>query len=166
LVVVGLVCFGFALSELTGDKTPVVAEDEPVLRAAAPAPARDTAPARGERSAEDRGAVASYTASGGGPAAGSEAAGAGAAGARPQRASAYTVVLVTSSDRAGARRVARDAARSGLEAGLLRSDDYDLGEGLWLVAVGRHDRAQATRRATRLAERYPGAYAQLLKAGG
>ena len=44
--------------------------------------------------------------------------------------SAYTVILVTSSDEAGAKKVAWEAARSGLEAGMLRSDDYaELREG-------------------------------------
>jgi hypothetical protein len=169
-IVVGLVGAGlFALSELTGDETPGIAEDEPVLRAGS-VPGRDAGTsARGgrDRTEDRRGAVAGYTASGGGSAGGSEPAGADLGRARPQKASAYTVVLVTSSDRAGARRVARDAARSGLEVGLLRSDEYDLGEGLWIVAAGRlDDHAQAARRAARLAKRYPGAYAQLLKAGG
>jgi hypothetical protein len=168
-VVVGLVCAGFALSELTGDEAPGIAEDEPVLRAAS-VPGRDAGPtARSgrDRPEDRRGAVAGYTASGGGSAAGSEPASADRAGARPQKASAYTVVLVTSSDRAGARRVARDAAQSGLDVGLLRSDDYDLGQGLWIVAAGRlDDRAQAARRAARLAKRYPGAYPQLLERGG
>ncbi len=80
----------------------------------------------------------------------------------PETASGYTVILVTSSDEAGARRVAWDAARSGLEAGLLRSDDYrDLGEGLWLVVAGRYPKAGgAEREAARLGGRYKGAYVQ------
>ena len=69
----------------------------------------------------------------------------------PEDQSAYTVVLVTSSDEAGARRVASEAARSGLEAGLLRSDDYiELGKGFWLVFAGRFpNAATAERRAAR-----------------
>jgi hypothetical protein len=71
----------------------------------------------------------------------------------------YTVVLVTTSDRPAARRVAVEAAQAGTEAGLLRSDDYDLGTGLWIVYAGRFDSQEsAERQAVNLAERYPGAY--------
>ena len=53
------------------------------------------------------------------------------------------------------------AARSGLEAGLLRSDDYDLGEGLWLVFAGRFKTAAAARApGGRSGRRYQGAYPQ------
>jgi SPOR domain len=80
----------------------------------------------------------------------------------PDDLSAYTVVLVTSSDEAGARKVAWSAARSGLEAGLLHSDDYmELGEGFWLVFAGHfRTAAAAERRAAKLGERYEGAYPQ------
>src|SRR5215217_1283247 len=85
----------------------------------------------------------------------------------PKGLTAYTVVLVTSSDRPAARRVAREAAQSGLEAGLLRSDDYDLGTNLWIVFAGRFDTQEsAQRQADNLAERYPGAYATLVKPAG
>jgi hypothetical protein len=77
----------------------------------------------------------------------------------PDGVTGYTVVLVTTSDRPAARRVAVEAAQSGLEAGLLRSDDYDLGTGLWIVYAGRFDSQEgAERQAGNLAERYPGAY--------
>lgn len=82
----------------------------------------------------------------------------------PKGVTGYTVVLVTTADHAAARRVALQASSSGLEAGLLRSDDYDLGTGLWIVFAGRFDtREGASRQATNLATRYPGAYAQLVK---
>jgi predicted nucleic acid-binding Zn ribbon protein len=82
----------------------------------------------------------------------------------PKGVSAYTVVLVSSSDKPAAREVAREAAQSGLEAGLLRSDDYNLGTGLWIVFAGRFDnQASAERQAGNLAARYPGAYATLVK---
>jgi predicted nucleic acid-binding Zn ribbon protein len=82
----------------------------------------------------------------------------------PQGVTAYTVVLVSSSDKPAARQVAREAAQSGLEAGLLRSDNYDLGEGLWIVFAGRFDtQSSAERQAGNLAPRYPGAYATLVK---
>jgi hypothetical protein len=82
----------------------------------------------------------------------------------PKGVTGYTVVLVTTADHAAARRVALQASSSGLEAGLLRSDDYDLGTGLWIVFAGRFDtRSGASRQASNLASRYPGAYAQLVK---
>jgi hypothetical protein len=82
----------------------------------------------------------------------------------PKGVTGYTVVLVTTGDHGAARRVALEASRSGLEAGLLRSDDYDLGTGLWIVFAGRFDtREGANRQAANLASRYPGAYTQLVK---
>lgn len=85
----------------------------------------------------------------------------------PRNVTAYTVVLVSSSNHAGARGVARQARRSGLEAGLLRSDDYNLGTGLWIVFTGRFDtREGAARQAAQLADRYKGAYPQLVKPVG
>jgi hypothetical protein len=138
----GAVAFGFALSELTSDD------------------------GSGTATASQRTAVAKRTASQaptGGVAASAESSdGPVALAAWPATASGYTVVLVTSSDEAGARRVAWDAARSGLEAGLLRSDDYrDLGQGLWLVVAGRYPQSGgAEREAARLGGRYKGAYVQ------
>jgi hypothetical protein len=162
-VLVGLVV---AIFGLTGDESPGIAEDEPVLRAAAE-PGRDADQGARDGTEDSRGGVAGYRASGSGTTVAGEQAGTDAGSAQPRDASAYTVVLVTSSDRAGASRVARDAERSGLDVGLLRSDEYDLGQGLWIVAAGRlDDQAQAARRAARLAKRYPGAYAQLLKPAG
>jgi len=85
----------------------------------------------------------------------------------PEGLTAYTVVLVTSGDRPAARRVAREAAQSGLEAGLLRSDDYDLGTNLWIVFAGRFDTQEsAQQQADNLGERYPGAYATRVKPAG
>ena len=85
----------------------------------------------------------------------------------PKGVTAYTVVLVSSSDKPAARQVAREAAQSGLEAGLLRSDDYDLGEGLWIVFAGRFDsQASAELQAGNLADRYPGAYATQVRPTG
>jgi hypothetical protein len=78
----------------------------------------------------------------------------------PKDTSGYTVVLVTTEDRPAAERVALEAARAGVEAGLLRSDEYNLGEGFWIVFAGRFDdQAAAERQSANLTERYPGAYA-------
>ena len=85
----------------------------------------------------------------------------------PDDLTAHTVVLVTTSDRAAARRLARQAARSGIEAGLLRGEDYNLGAGLWIVFAGRFDTPEgASQQATDLAERFPGAYPQLVEPAG
>jgi SPOR domain len=85
----------------------------------------------------------------------------------PDGLTAHTVVLVTSSDRPAALRLARQAARTGIEAGLLRADDYDLGSGMWIVFAGRFDtREGASRQAIDLAERFPGAYPQLIRPAG
>jgi sporulation related protein len=82
----------------------------------------------------------------------------------PDDLTAHTVVLVTTSDRAAARRLARQAARSGIEAGLLRGEDYNLGAGLWVVFAGRFDTPEgASQQAGDLAERFPGAYPQLVE---
>jgi hypothetical protein len=85
----------------------------------------------------------------------------------PKDLTAHTVVLVSSSDRPAALRLARSAARSGIEAGMLRSDDYNLGTGLWIVFAGRFNTAEgASRQASDLAERFPGAYPQLVEPAG
>jgi hypothetical protein len=82
----------------------------------------------------------------------------------PKGVTAHTVVLVTSSDRAGALAVAKEARGSGLEAGLMPSDPYDLGTGLWIVYSGRFTtRKGAERSASDLADRYQGAYPQLVQ---
>ena len=82
----------------------------------------------------------------------------------PKGLVAHTVVLVTSSDRGAALNVAKEARASGLEAGLLRSDPYDLGSGLWIVYSGRFTTPEgAQRQAGQLAGRYPGAYPQLIQ---
>jgi hypothetical protein len=82
----------------------------------------------------------------------------------PRGLTAHTVVLVTSSDRAAALNVAKEARGSGLEAGLLPSDPYNLGTSLWIVYSGQFTtREGAARQASELAGRYPGAYPQLIQ---
>ena len=82
----------------------------------------------------------------------------------PKGLTAHTVILVTSGDRAAALNVAKEARSKGLEAGLMRSDPYDLGTGLWIVYSGRFTSAEgAQRQAGQLAGRYPGAYPQLVQ---
>jgi hypothetical protein len=82
----------------------------------------------------------------------------------PPDLSAHTVVLLTTGDRPSAANVAREARKAGLEAGMLRSDPYDLGSGLWIVYTGQFDsRSAAARQAAGLQGRYPGAYPQLVQ---
>ena len=82
----------------------------------------------------------------------------------PEGLAAHTVVLVTSGDRPAALNVAREARSTGLEAGMLRSDPYDLGTGLWIVYTGQFTTPEgAQRQAAQLADRYPGAYPQLVQ---
>jgi predicted nucleic acid-binding Zn ribbon protein len=141
VVVLGAAGFGYALAELTddsGDDSSASADRTTTQPATAPETETDT----GEAQQPSQSLLLTW----------------------PKGVTAYTVVLVTSSDKPAATRVAREAAQSGLEAGLLRSDDYDLGTGLWIVFAGRFDnQASAERQAGNLAARYPGAYATLVK---
>jgi predicted nucleic acid-binding Zn ribbon protein len=160
VVVLGAGAFGFALSEITsGSGDEVDAAD------------RDGRPAAAAEPESGAGRGGSGTA----PEAPSAEATPGAAQPPsrslllewPDGLTAHTVVLVTTSDRPAARRVALQAARSGIEAGLLRADDYNLGSGLWIVFAGRFDSPQgAARQASDLAERFPGAYPQLVQPAG
>jgi DNA-directed RNA polymerase subunit RPC12/RpoP len=154
VIVIGAGLFGFAISELTsgdgdggGDgASPQAASEGPAVvsggeqatKTAEEAPAvTETAPAK-----ESPGSVPGW----------------------PKGVTAHTVVLVTSSDRAAALKVAKEARGTGLEAGLLRSDPYNLGSGLWIVFSGRFTTPEgAQAQAAQLAERYPGAYPQLVQ---
>jgi hypothetical protein len=152
IVVLGAAASGFALSEITSDDDGGGGGASAAPRSAAPPAAAEGEP-QAPRQAEQPAAEAQQ---------------------EPERRSllldwpddltAHTVVLVTTSDRAAARRLARQAARSGIEAGLLRGEDYNLGAGLWVVFAGRFDTPEgASRQAAGLAERFPGAYPQLVE---
>ncbi|MBA3261616.1 MAG: zinc ribbon domain-containing protein [Thermoleophilaceae bacterium] len=145
VVVIGAGAFGFALSELTSDSNnDSAAADRPEQPApATEAPQTDTDTGASQQASQSL--LLEW----------------------PKDLTAYTVVLVTTGDRPAARRVARKAAKTGLEAGLLRSDDFDLGTNLWIVFAGRFDtRASAESQAGNLGGRYPGAYATLVKPAG
>jgi hypothetical protein len=156
VTVAGAGLFGFAISELVSE-----GDDGEPRRAAATAPeqsaaAEPQAPAVVGGS-EQEAAPAEAPPFTDGPAE------PGAVPRWPPDLRAHTVVLVTTSDRPAAIRVARDARATGLEAGLMRSDPYDLGTGLWIVFSGQFTTlAGAQRQAGTLGERYPGAYAQLV----
>jgi zinc-ribbon domain/SPOR domain len=157
VVVIGAGLFGFAISELTSDDG-----DEPT-RAGAQAQGTTQESTAEKRAPAEGPAVVS---GGEQPARTAEElpeepAGADRVPGWPNDLSAHTVVLVTSSDRAAALNVAKQARASGLEAGLIRSEPYDLGTGLWIVFSGQFTTPEgAQRQAAQLADRYPGAYPQ------
>jgi hypothetical protein len=162
VIVIGAGLFGFAISELTSDdgggdeqaRQPAAAEQQE-SRAQAPG---DEGPAV-VSGAEQKTEASTETAPPEQPSANPNA-----IPGWPAGVSAHTVVLVTSSDEPAARNVAREARRAGLEAGLIRSDPYNLGTGLWIVFTGRFDtREGAVRQAAGLQDRYPGAYPQLIQ---
>jgi hypothetical protein len=157
VVVLGAGAFGFAISEITSD-----AEDEVTAadRAEQPAPSAAQGEPQGTQPEATQPSAESVQ---GTPQAPSRS----LLLEWPADLTAHTVVLVTTSDHAAARRLARQAAKSGIEAGLLRSDDFNLGTGLWIVFAGRFDTPQgAARQASDLAERFPGAYPQLVQPTG
>jgi hypothetical protein len=178
IAVLGAAASGFALSEITsddGDEAPAAGEAPPPPAAATGEPQGST---RGEEPAggSPQEPTQSGEPAGGGPpetASAQEPAGDTTQEPRrllldwPEGLTAHTVVLVTTSDRPAALRLARQAARSGIEAGLLRGDDYNLGDGLWVVFAGRFDTPEgASRQASDLAERFPGAYPRLVAPAG
>jgi hypothetical protein len=155
VVVIGAGAFGFALSEITSDDGGGSGNDQ----AAASTPPAPTA-----------GGGGSQAGGSGDPGTDTSAAGEPQHKSRsvllewPPGVTAYTVVLVTSSDKPAAHRVALEASKSGIEAGMLDSDEYDLGTGLWIVYAGRFDsQSGAAKQASNLAGRYPGAYVQRVR---
>ena len=61
----------------------------------------------------------------------------------PDDTSAYTVILLSTDTREGARTVARQAARAGIPAGVLRSEDYSsLNPGFWVVFGGEFESSE------------------------
>jgi hypothetical protein len=148
VIVIGAALFGFAISEITSSRTGEDTAD--LARPAASAEgAEQQAPAVVDGETQQP-----------------EAAPPRERGVPrwPQGLTAHTVVLVSSSDRAAALSVAKEARSSGLEAGILRSDRYNLGTGLWIVYSGRFTTPEgAQRQARQLADRYPGAYPQLVQ---
>jgi hypothetical protein len=151
LVVVGAGLFGFAISEITSDSGESGGSAAQTAPAAPQVVDGEGQAARTEPTSTQRERTAP-------PAEPSNPL------AWPRGVTGHTVVLVTTGDRPAAVAVAREARSSGLEAGLLPSDPYDLGTGLWIVFSGRFTtREGAARQAAQLAGRYPGAYPQLIQ---
>jgi hypothetical protein len=154
VIVIGAGLFGFAISELTsgdggGGGRGQASGTEPQARAEGPEAPAVVAGEEQERAQPEQ------------PAAPPRERG---VPGWPKGLTAHTVVLVTSSDRGAALGVAKEARSRGLEAGLMPSDPYDLGKGLWIVYSGQFTtREGAERQASQLARRYPGAYPQLVQ---
>jgi hypothetical protein len=149
VIVIGAGLFGFAISELTSDdgNAPTPAPVATARKPPTEAPAVVSGGEQPARTAEETPPT--------------QTAPADTVPGWPNGLSAHTVVLVTSSDHAAALRVAKQARSTGLEAGLMRSEPYDLGTGLWIVFSGQFTTAEgAQRQAAQLADRYPGAYPQ------
>jgi septal ring-binding cell division protein DamX len=84
----------------------------------------------------------------------------------PEGEDGFTVVVLSSEDRASARAFARQATQQGVKAGVLRADDYpalSASTGFFIVFVGRYaNQAGADRAAARLQRNYQGAYPQFV----
>lgn len=153
VVVIGAALFGFAIAEITSDSG---GGGQSAAQDGAPAPA--VVDGERQRPRAEGGPAQTTTTTETTPAA--------AAGPLewPPDLTAHTVVLVTTGDRAAAVSAAKEARSTGLEAGVLPSDPYDLGTNLWIVFSGRFTTPEgASSQASQLAERYPGAYPQLIQ---
>jgi cell division septation protein DedD len=82
----------------------------------------------------------------------------------PAGRSGFTVVLLSSSDQAGARSFARTAKQGGTRVGVLRSNDYSsLEKGFWIVFSGVYrTRPEADRASQRLRRGFPGGFTQFV----
>lgn len=83
----------------------------------------------------------------------------------PANTNGYTVILLTTGDRAGAAAAARTLRQQGVEVGVLESSRYpSLPKGYWNVFYGAYPtRAGAEATAARLKGNYPGAYPQYVE---
>jgi septal ring-binding cell division protein DamX len=84
----------------------------------------------------------------------------------PAGRTAYTVVLVSATSRNAADAKAEQAIKRGIQAGVLRSDDFStLRPGYWVVFAGQYDSSEeATRAADRYAEQgFGGGYPRQVK---
>jgi hypothetical protein len=83
----------------------------------------------------------------------------------PEGVEAWTVIILSSEDKAGARKRAEELVAAGTPVGLLNSSDYSsLRAGYWVVFSGQYDTAEeAQEAATGLGATAAGAYARLVK---
>jgi hypothetical protein len=168
------VAIAFAVVELTSDdevKKDDVADLDPKPTTPAPAPAAPTAPTTpaptippATREPEDPSAAPDDPASTT-PDTTPEPSSSGPA-EWPAGKTAYTVVLVSATNRNAADSKAEQAIKRGIKAGVLRSDDFSsLRPGYWVVFAGQFDTSEeATRAADRYAEQgFGGGYPREVK---
>jgi SPOR domain len=84
----------------------------------------------------------------------------------PDNEDAYTVVILASQDAASARAFAQNAVEAGVDAGILKADDYpalSASTGFFIVFVGQYpNQAKAAQAAAKLGSNYQGAYPQFV----
>jgi hypothetical protein len=90
---------------------------------------------------------------------------ASSAGTWPSGQVGWTVVLSTMYDEEGAESFARDVEDSGVDAGVLSTEEHPaLGTGVWYVFAGVYDdEIEAGEAAAELAAAYPGAFTQYVQ---
>ncbi|HWH44632.1 MAG TPA: SPOR domain-containing protein [Thermoleophilaceae bacterium] len=161
------IALALALADVAGDAEQVASAPVPTAAAPAPAPVpTDSAPvptdsAPAPPAAEEEPAPA--------PAPEEPSRTGGDLESWPADTSAYTVILVSSEDRAAAERRASSMADEGIPAGVLQSDDYSsLNPGYWVVFAGRFDTSEdAEKEAEKYASRgFPGGYPRFVNGGG
>jgi len=126
--------------------------------AASPSPVPTVTPAPGEEGGADPNGPLPSASGAGDPSGGSTAG--GAIASWPEGEDAFTVVLLSSPSRSGARKRAQELASGGTEVGLLDSDDFSsLRGGYWVVFSGRYEsREEGEQAAESLQDAAPGAY--------
>lgn len=156
IVTVG-VAFGLGLHEITSDAKTEVA-NTPRGNPAPPQKPNAGAQPRKKTTADQPSAPAKTTAKSRPPVRTPGAA------SWPAGRDGFTVVLLSSSDQAGARSFARTAKQGGTPVGVLRSNDYpSLEKGFWIVFSGVYStRTQAERASRRLSRGFPGAFVQFV----
>lgn len=82
----------------------------------------------------------------------------------PAGEEAWTVVLLSGTDRAAAEKRARELAAGGTQVGVLRSDDYaSLRPGYWVVFSGRYETQQEAQEAAKaIGAKAAGSYARFV----
>src|SRR3954471_1240193 len=149
LVVAG-VALGVGLHEITSDAKTEVAQTPRGKPAPPQKPNADTRPKKKATARQ--------------PAASRPAVKTPGAASWPAGRDGFTVVLLSSSDQAGARSFARTAKQGGTPVGVLRSNDYSsLEKGFWIVFSGVYrTRPQAEHASQRLTRGFPGGFVQFV----
>ena len=156
LVIAAGVAAGFGITQLTGEEE---GPEQITVRADRPAGADQADPGETPTAAAPTPAPAQP------PAEDQAAPQPGSPAAWPDGEEAYTVVLLTTKSKETADATASKAAQSGLDAGVLKSDDYKRFEsGLYVVFAGQYDSIDAaSNKAQELTKDNPGAFARFVE---